>query len=90
MSLLNIGFLIPIIKIAICTLPAVFGIIIIVSSEENKRAFRDKFCGNVFGMSNAIPYNKFALMMAVFGSLMLAFSLVSIWFLLLRPMFLIE
>lgn len=90
MALLNIGFLIPIIKIAICTLPAVFGIIIIVSTEESKRAFRDKFCGTVFGMSNAIPHNKFALMMAVFGSLMLAFSLVSIWFLLLRPMFLIE
>ena len=90
MSLLNIGFLIPIIKIAICTLPAVFGIIIIVSSEQSKREFRDKFCGIVFGMTNAIPYSKFALVMAVFGSLMLAFSLVSIWFLLLRPMFLIE
>ena len=90
MALLNIGFAILIIKLAICTLPAVIGIALIVSSEESKREFRNKFCSKVFGMSNAIPYPKFARTMAVFGSLMLAFSLVSTWFLLLRPMFLVE
>ena len=90
MSLLNIGFAILIIKIVICTLPAVFGIIMLASSEESKHELRNKFCGIVFGVHNAIPHNKFALTMAVLGSLMLAFSLVSTWFLLLRPMFLVE
>jgi len=90
MSLLNIGFAILIIKIVICTLPAVFGIIMLASSEESKREFRNKFCGVVFGVNNAIPHSKFALMMAVLGSLMLAFSLLSTWFLLLRPMFLVK
>lgn len=87
MALLNIGFAILIIKLVICTLPAVIGIALIVSSEESKREFRNKFCSKVFGMSNAIAYPKFARTMAVFGSLMLAFSLVSTWFLVLRPMF---
>ena len=86
MPLLDIGFAILIIKMLICTLPAVFGIIMIVSSEESKRGFRNKFCSKVFGISNAIPYLKFTRAMYVFGTLLLAFSLVSTWFLLLRPM----
>ena len=90
MPLLNIDFAILIIKIVICTLPAVFGVSMIVNTEESKQELRDKFCGIVFGVYNAIPYGKFALMMAVFGSLMIAFSLVSTWFLLLRPMLLVE
>ena len=90
MALLNIGFVILIIKLAICTLPAVIGIALIVSSEESKREFRNKFCSKVFGMSNAIPYLKFTRTMFVLGTLLLAFSLVSTWFLLLRPMFLVE
>ena len=86
MPLLNIGFAILIIKMLICTLPAVFGIIMIVSSEESKRGFRNKFCSKVFGISNAIPYLKFTRTMYVISTLLLAFSLVSTWYLLLRPM----
>mgnify|MGYP006879288826 CR=1 FL=1 len=78
------------IKMLICTLPAVLGIIMIMSSEESKRGFRNKFCSKVFGMSNAIPYLKFTRTMAVLGTALLAFSLVSTWFLLLRPIFLVE
>ena len=90
MPLLNIGFAILIIKMLICTLPAVFGIIMIVSSEESKRGFRNKFCRKVFGMSNAIPYLKFSRAMAVLSVLLLAFSLVSTWFVILRPILLDE
>ena len=90
MPLLNIGFAILIIKMLICTLPAVLGILMIVSSEESKREFRNKFCRMVFGMSNAIPYLKFTRTMAVLGTVLLAFSLVSTWFLILRPIFLVE
>ena len=90
MPLLDIGFAILIIKMLICTLPAVLGIIMIFSSEESKRRFRNKFCSKVFGMSNAIPYLKFTRTMTVLGASLLAFSLVSTWFLLLRPMFFVE
>ena len=90
MPLLNIGFAVLIIKMLICTLPAVLGILMIVRSEESKREFRNKFCSKIFGMSNAIPYLKFTRTMYVFGTLLLTFSLVSTWFLLLRPMFLVE
>ena len=86
MPLLNIGFAILIIKMLICILPAVLGILMIVSSEDSKRGFRNKFCSKVFGMSNAISYLKFKRTMYVLGTLLLAFSLVSTWFLLLRTM----
>ena len=89
MPLLNIGFAILIIKMLICILPAVLGIVIIVSSEESKREFRHNVCRLVFDMSNAIPYSKFTRALAVLSVLLLAFSLVSSW-LLLRPMLLVE
>lgn len=87
MPLLDIGFAILIVKILICTLPAVLGIIMIFSSKERKREFRNKFCRQIFGISNAIPHSKFTRTMAFFGILMLLFSLVSCWFLLLRELF---
>ena len=90
MPLLNIGFAILIIKMLICILPAVLGIVMIVSTEESKREFRNKFCRVVFGISNAIPYSKFTRIMAVLSVLLLAFSLVSTWFVLLRPIILGE
>jgi hypothetical protein len=84
MQLLNIGFAILLIKMTICILPGVFGIYMIVSSEESKRELRNTFCTNIFGVSDAISYPKFARAMAVLSVLLLAFSLVSSWFLLLR------
>ncbi|MEC8189826.1 MAG: hypothetical protein VX372_00045 [Verrucomicrobiota bacterium] len=90
MPLVNIGFAILLIKMLVCTLPAVLGIVMIVSSEESKREFRNKFCRQVFGVSNAIPSSKFTRTMVVLGTLLLAFSMLSSWFLLLRPMFLVE
>ena len=86
MPLLDIGFAILIIKMLICTLPGVLGIVMIISSKDSKREFRNKFCRQVFGVSNAIPHSKFTRTMAVLGTLLLAFSLVSTWFLILRPM----
>lgn len=87
MQLLNIGFAILLVKMVICILPGVFGIFMIVSSEESKRELRNTFCSKIFGVSNAISYPKFTRAMAVLGALLLAFSLVSSWFLLLRSLF---
>jgi hypothetical protein len=87
MQLLNLSFAILIIKMVICILPGVIGIFMIVSSEEKKRELRNSFCNRLFGVSNAIPYPKFALTMVVIGSLLLVFTLSASWFLLLRNMF---
>lgn len=87
MPLLNLSFAILIIKMAICILPGVIGIFMIVSSEEKKRELRNSFCNRLFGVSNAIPYPKFALSMVVIGSILLVFTLVTSWFVLLQKMF---
>lgn len=87
MQLLNLGFAILIIKMALCILPGVLGIFMIVSSEETKREIRNTFCNKLFGMSNAIPFPKFERSMQVLGTLLLLFSLAASWFLLLRGMF---
>tara|TARA_B100001971_G_scaffold160703_1_gene150711 strand:+ start:14751 stop:15092 length:342 start_codon:yes stop_codon:yes gene_type:complete len=87
MQLLNLSFAILIIKMAICILPGVIGIFMIVSSEEKKRELRNTICNQVFGVSNAIPYPKFAMTMVVIGSVLLVFTLSASWFLLLRDMF---
>lgn len=87
MQLLNLSFAILIIKMAICILPGVFGVFMIVSSEERKRELRNNICNKIFGVSNAIPYPNFSRAMLVIGVILLAFSLVASWFLLLRDFF---
>ncbi|TVP80077.1 MAG: hypothetical protein EA353_04675 [Puniceicoccaceae bacterium] len=84
MELLNLGFAILLIKIAICILPGVAGIFLLASSEDKKREMRNFACNKLFGVSNAIPYPKFALFTTVFGSCLLLLSLTGTWFLLLR------
>jgi hypothetical protein len=71
----------------ICIMPGVLGIFMLVSSEEKKRELRNTICSKVFGVSNAIPYPKFALTMQVLGALFLLFSAAASWFLLLRGLF---
>ena len=73
-----------VIKIAICVLPGVLGIYLLGSSEETKRGMRRTLCNALFGISNAIPFPGFARFLFISGSLLLLFSLVSSWFLVLR------
>ncbi|NBB79333.1 MAG: hypothetical protein GVY36_07805 [Verrucomicrobia bacterium] len=71
---------------AICILPGVGGIFLIVSSEEFKREMRNRFCSQLFGVSNAIPYSKFATTLTVIGLILIVLSLGAIWFFLLREL----
>lgn len=87
MQLLNVGFAILLIKMVICILPGVLGIVMIATSEEKRRELRNVFCSKVFGVTNAIPYPKFSRFMVVMGLLLILFSLASSWFLLLRGLF---
>ena len=84
MQLLNIGFAMLVIKIAICVLPGVLGVYFLASSEEAKRQIRSRVCNSLFGVSNAIPYPGFARFLYISGALLLLFSVVSSWFLVLR------
>ena len=87
MQLLNVGFAMLIVKMVICILPGVVGIFMIAMSEEKKRELRNKVCGKLFGVSNAIPYPNFARSMVIIGTAMLLFSLAATWFVLLRGFF---
>lgn len=84
MELLNVGFALLLIKMAICILPGVGGIFLVVSSEELKREMRNDLCNRLFGVSNAIPYPKFARTLTVIGVVLILLSLTAIWFLLLQ------
>lgn len=86
MELLNLNFAIFIIRMVICILPGVIGIAMIVTPEETKREFRNTFCNKVFGVSNAIPYSKFARSLVVVGILLVLFTLTASWFLLIQDM----
>lgn len=86
MELLNVGFVLLIIKMAICILPGVGGIFLVASSEEIKRGMRNRLCNRLFGVSNAIPYPKFATTLVVIGLVMIVVSLALSWFLLLQDL----
>lgn len=83
MELLNVGFAILIIKMALCILPGVGGIFLVVSSEERKREMRNGLCSRLFGVSNAIPYSKFSKTLTALGLVLLLLSLIASGFLLL-------
>ena len=84
MELLNVGFALLIIKMAICILPGVGGVFLVVSSEDIRREMRNRLCSRLFGVSNAIPYPRFATTLTVTGLILIVLSLAASWFLLLR------
>ncbi|MGJ8649001.1 MAG: hypothetical protein ACSHX4_01460 [Opitutaceae bacterium] len=87
MSLLNLQFLMLIVKIVFCVLPGVLGIFLLASSEESKRGMRNSFCNNLFGISNAIAFPKFARALTIVGIIAIIYSVVTTWFFLLRDFF---
>ena len=90
MALLNLGFVILLIKITICVLPGVLGIYLLVANEDSKRDLRNKSCSKIFGVRNAIPYPSFKRTMLIIGTLLLIFSIAVTWFILLRNYFISE
>ena len=87
MALLNLEFIILIIKVAVCVLPGVLAVFLLANSEENKRSMRNTFCSKVFGVSNAIPFPKFERTLIILSSITIVYSIVASWFLLLRHYF---
>ena len=87
MELLNVGFAILLVKMVIGVMPGVIGIFFIASSEETKRHMRSTLCNQLFGISNAIPYPKFARFLYIAGTILLFISMGLSWLLLLRSFF---
>ena len=87
MDLLNIGFAILLVKMTICTLPGVLGIFCIASSEDTKRAIRSTVCNQLFWVSNAIRYPKFARFFSIAWTVLIFFSVIATWFVLLKKFF---
>jgi fatty acid desaturase len=88
MELLNVGFALLLTKMVVCILPGVGGIFLVVSSEDLKREMRNNLCNRLFGVSNAIPYPKFATTLMVTGLVLIALSLAASWFLILQDLIL--
>ena len=86
MELLNLAFIILLVKLCICVLPAVSGVFLIVMPEEKKREIRNQICNKLFGLSNAIAYPKFERALYVIGGLLLLVSMAATWFLLIAKL----
>lgn len=87
MELLSVGFVKMLIKVAVCFLPGVVGIYIMSASEELKRKWRNEISGKLFGVSNAIAFSRFSTALVAISVLLLVFSLLASWLLLLRVYF---
>jgi hypothetical protein len=83
MELLNIGFAILVIKIALSVLPGVAGIYLLAMGEDQKRVVRNSVCARFFGVSNAIPYPNFSRILIVLGIALIGVSGLFSWVLLL-------
>jgi len=83
MELINLQFVILLIKIAVCTISGFLGLALIFRGEESKRTWRDTTCRVMFGFAKAVPYQNFSRFLLIVGLLLLGFSGLTIWFLML-------
>ncbi|MGC6456715.1 MAG: hypothetical protein ACON39_01275 [Coraliomargaritaceae bacterium] len=87
MEILNISFAILLIKLLFCVLPGVGGIYLLSADHEKMRSLRAWICKQLFGVSNAFEYKKFARFIRTIAVLLITFSAVVTWFVLLRGYF---
>jgi hypothetical protein len=87
MEILNISFALLLIKLMCCVLPGVGGVYLLSANRETMRSLRSWICNQLFGVSNAFEYHKFARFMRMIGMVLVVFSLVASWFILLRGYF---
>lgn len=87
MELLNVSFVLLLIKLSIGILPIAFGLYTFLISEDAKRNLRSTVCRALFNVSNAIPMKNFSRMLYWVGFVSLIFGLISTWAFILRPFF---
>ena len=86
MQLLSVSFIVFLVKISVSVIPGIIGLYLLFTSKERKRDLRNKFCGRVFGVSNAIPSKKFARTLTIIGVLLLILSVLLTYLLIIIPM----
>jgi hypothetical protein len=86
MELVNIGFAILIIKIALSVVPAILGFYLIFCNIDQKREIKRAICRALFGSGSVFTTEAFAKFLVVIGLLMVIFSGLFAWFFLISRM----
>lgn len=85
MDLLNVGFALLIVKLAVSVLLIIGGVSYLVMQTEAKRTFRNKVCRMFFDSSRAVRFDKFdRIMQASSVAGILLGGLIG-WFMVLSP-----
>ena len=83
MPLLDLGFAVLLVKMCFCVLPITAGIYLFVVPEKSKRRWRNKVSTALFGVSNVISIASFQRVVAVFGTLMILFGKLRVFYILI-------
>jgi divalent metal cation (Fe/Co/Zn/Cd) transporter len=86
MDLVNIGFIILVIKIAISVIPAVVGFYLIFCNRDQKREIKRIVCRTLFGSGSVFETDAFARFLVLLGLLLIVFSGLFAWFFLISGM----
>ena len=85
MELLNVAFVILLVKIALGVVPLFTGITFLLLSEESKRELRNKICSQLFGVQKAIPFPNFNRALLIISVVLILLGGLISWFLVLKP-----
>jgi hypothetical protein len=83
MELVNIGFAILIIQIALSVVPAILGFYLLFCSIDQKREIKRAVCRTLFGSGSVFTTEGFSRFLVVVGLLMIIFSGLFAWFFLI-------
>jgi uncharacterized membrane protein YozB (DUF420 family) len=86
MELVNIGFVLLIIKIALSVVPVILGFYLIFCSIDQKRELKRAVCRALFGSGSVFTTEAFARFLVVIGLLMVLFGGIFAWFFLISGM----
>lgn len=86
MDLVNIGFIILVIKIALSVVPVIVGFYLIFCSIDQKREIKRFICRSLFGSGSVFTTEAFARFLVVVGLLLIVFSGLFAWFFLISGM----
>lgn len=84
MGLLNISFIILVLKVGLCTCIGMLAMFLIFAKEHSKRRFRDRTCFYLFGFHKAIAYKEFNKSLKIFGFIFFLADGLLLWLLFLR------
>ena len=87
MELLNIRFVILVVKISVCALPAVFAIYLLAMPDKDQRRLGNKLNMLFFEAHGVISHQSWKRARLVIAAVALIFTGVATWFLILAGLF---